>query len=522
MITDRADRLDRHGQVDRRGDVRARPACRCSTPMPRCAGCRARAARWSRRSSERFPGTTATARSIARRCRRWCSAIPTSSPRSRRSSIRRCTTRATRFIAEHGDAPALLFDIPLLFETGGDEAFDKVIVVSAPAEVQRARVLARPGMTAAQARRDPGPADARRGEARARRFRHRHRRRARSDNRRPGRRASSLVSDSRQVDKQRHAGNHLRHRNHRDSIRLAATAWSRSAASRCSTGSKPAATSTLISIPSGPMPSEAEAVHGLIDDLPVGQAAVRRQGRGIARVHRRLRRWSRTMPASISASSITSCSSCGRPPVCTSRMVDTLVLARTRHPGAKHSLDALCTRFGVDRSQRVKHGALLDAQLLAQVYVELTGGRQIGLGLVADTARRRSRRPAGHGHRRANRARPRPHVAAAEELERHRAFIAKLANPLWDRFADGRLTAASRGRTARRAIIRKEQPSGRSGRGPSGRHRGIAARHMQRAGSRRSPRNISRARSPPTSPSGAARTTISPATSSPRSRKAWC
>ena len=66
------------------------------------------------------------------------------------------------------------------------------------------------------------------------------------------------------------------------------------------------------------------------------------------------------------------------------RMVDTLGLARTRHPGAKHSLDALCTRFGVDRSQRVKHGALLDAQLLAQVYVELTGGRQIGLGLVAD------------------------------------------------------------------------------------------------------------------------------------------
>ena len=65
-------------------------------------------------------------------------------------------------------------------------------------------------------------------------------------------------------------------------------------------------------------------------------------------------------------------------------MVDTLTLARTRHPGAKHSLDALCMRFGIDRSHRVKHGALLDAQLLAQVYVELTGGRQIGLGLVAD------------------------------------------------------------------------------------------------------------------------------------------
>src|SRR3546814_2453208 len=65
-------------------------------------------------------------------------------------------------------------------------------------------------------------------------------------------------------------------------------------------------------------------------------------------------------------------------------MVDTLAIARQRHPGAKHTLDALCTRFGIDRSHRVLHGALLDAQLLAQVYVELTGGRQIGLGLVVE------------------------------------------------------------------------------------------------------------------------------------------
>ena len=56
----------------------------------------------------------------------------------------------TRFIVEHGDARALLFDIPLLFETGGERAFDKVIVVTAPSEVQRERVLARPGMTAAK------------------------------------------------------------------------------------------------------------------------------------------------------------------------------------------------------------------------------------------------------------------------------------------------------------------------------------------------------------------------------------
>jgi DNA polymerase III subunit epsilon len=125
---------------------------------------------------------------------------------------------------------------------------------------------------------------------------------------------------------------------------------------------------------------------------------------------------------------------CGRTAVCLSRMVDTLTLARSRHPGAKHSLDALCMRFGVDRSQRIKHGALLDAQLLAQVYVELTGGRQIGLGLVADTgsvAVEQSTRPVTAREPLA----PRPHAPAPEELERHRAFIAQLVNPLWARFA---------------------------------------------------------------------------------------
>jgi len=126
---------------------------------------------------------------------------------------------------------------------------------------------------------------------------------------------------------------------------------------------------------------------------------------------------------------------CGRGAVCMTRMVDTLVLARSRHPGAKHSLDALCTRFGVDRSHRVKHGALLDAQLLAQVYIELTGGRQIGLGLGADqpalstvawgdvVAVERSVRPA------------RPHRPTADETQRHRAFLARISSPLWARFA---------------------------------------------------------------------------------------
>ncbi len=126
---------------------------------------------------------------------------------------------------------------------------------------------------------------------------------------------------------------------------------------------------------------------------------------------------------------------CGRPSVSMSRMVDTLTLARSKHPGAKHSLDALCMRFGIDRSHRVKHGALLDAQLLAQVYVELTGGRQIGLGLIADAGTVAVQQASGPVT--AREVRPaRPHAAAAEELERHRAFIARLVNPLWARFAD--------------------------------------------------------------------------------------
>lgn len=124
----------------------------------------------------------------------------------------------------------------------------------------------------------------------------------------------------------------------------------------------------------------------------------------------------------------------GRPPICLSRMVDTVALARKRHPGAKLSLDALCTRYGVDRSHRVKHGALLDAELLAQVYVELTGGRQIGLELAAEaievvTASEFS------GPLRAGRPprAARPHFASEAELARHRDFISTIESPLWGR-----------------------------------------------------------------------------------------
>jgi len=123
---------------------------------------------------------------------------------------------------------------------------------------------------------------------------------------------------------------------------------------------------------------------------------------------------------------------CGHPEVALERMIDTLVLARRRHPGAKHSLDALCVRYGIDRSHRVRHGALLDAELLAQVYVELTGGRQIGLELATAIGsaaievtvfrpRQREFRP------------PRPHSASIEELARHKAFLESFDSPLWAR-----------------------------------------------------------------------------------------
>ena len=120
---------------------------------------------------------------------------------------------------------------------------------------------------------------------------------------------------------------------------------------------------------------------------------------------------------------------CGRTAICMTRMVDTLPLARTRHPGAKHSLDALCTRYGIDRSHRVHHGALLDAQLLAQVYVELMGGRQIGLGLVADTVRVDATPVAAPAPRQ---VRPARRFTVPEgEMARHRAFLQTITAPLW-------------------------------------------------------------------------------------------
>jgi len=116
-----------------------------------------------------------------------------------------------------------------------------------------------------------------------------------------------------------------------------------------------------------------------------------------------------------------------RPRLDPGRMIDTLVLAKTRFPGLPNSLDALCRRFAIDLSARTTHNALLDCKLLAEVYVELTGGRQRGLSLVTATG---SGAPvASYSH--AGTRSPRPIMPTAEELAAHATFLARLKEPLW-------------------------------------------------------------------------------------------
>src|SRR5262245_41028199 len=106
--------------------------------------------------------------------------------------------------------------------------------------------------------------------------------------------------------------------------------------------------------------------------------------------------------------------------------IDTLELARRKFPGAQASLDALCRRFAIDNSARTKHGALLDAELLAEVYLELIGGRQPGLELVSETAVVFTvTRPVGPVRR------PRPHAPSAAELAAHALLLARIKEPVW-------------------------------------------------------------------------------------------
>lgn len=123
----------------------------------------------------------------------------------------------------------------------------------------------------------------------------------------------------------------------------------------------------------------------------------------------------------------------GRQAIVLNDCVDTLSLARRKHPGASNNLDALCSRYGIDNSRRTKHGALLDAEILAEVYIELIGGKQTGLDLTVRPSIRGI--PALQTGAAASREmRPRPFLSRLTDAERaaHRAFVQTLgADTLW-------------------------------------------------------------------------------------------
>lgn len=126
----------------------------------------------------------------------------------------------------------------------------------------------------------------------------------------------------------------------------------------------------------------------------------------------------------------------GLPAIPMDRAVDTLDMARRKFPGSPASLDALCRRFNIDASARTLHGALLDSEILAEVYLELRGGRQPGL--ILSSGQTTQEKGTGTGEwRPTKRPTPLPSRLTEQERQDHKAFTAGLgANPIWDRYAD--------------------------------------------------------------------------------------
>ena len=177
--------------------------------------------------------------------------------------------------------------------------------------------------------------------------------------------------------------------------------------------------------PQRDMPAEAFAVHGLsaefLADKPLFAAVVDEFVTFIGDAHLVIHNASFDMKflnAELEWAS--------KPILPMGRAKDTLDLARRRFPGAQNSLDALCRRFDIDNSERTLHGALLDSELLAEVYLELIGGRQPGLVLAVDN--RAAEVAAADRVKRE----PRPHAPTAEELAAHEAFLRKeVTDPMW-------------------------------------------------------------------------------------------
>ncbi|MFA7433568.1 MAG: DNA polymerase III subunit epsilon [Gemmobacter sp.] len=190
--------------------------------------------------------------------------------------------------------------------------------------------------------------------------------------------------------------------------------------------------------PERPMPAEAFAIHGLGDDFlrdkpvfaRVGQAFIDFIGDAKLVIHNASFDM-RFLNAELRA--------IGLPILPQDRAIDTLMMARQKFPGAQNTLDALCRRFGIDNSVREKHGALLDSELLAEVYLELIGGRQPDFALapapVKPGPRQEARQP-DEGWRPGPRPAPLPPRLTDDEAAAHAAFVERLGDgAIWKKRA---------------------------------------------------------------------------------------
>ncbi len=177
--------------------------------------------------------------------------------------------------------------------------------------------------------------------------------------------------------------------------------------------------------PERDMPSEAAMVHGLTDEFLADKPVFAETVDGFLNfisdsmlvIHN----------ASFDMNFINAeLTRCGYKRLPMDRSTDTVTMARRMFPGAPASLDALCKRFGVDASSRKMHGALLDAQLLAEVYLELRGGRQPDLAIASTDSIPEESQARAREHRV-----PRAHAASDEELAAHETFLSQLKAPLW-------------------------------------------------------------------------------------------
>ena len=177
--------------------------------------------------------------------------------------------------------------------------------------------------------------------------------------------------------------------------------------------------------PERDMPEEAFAVHGLSEEFLAKQPV-------FAEIAEKFIEYIGDAPLIIHNARFdmgylnAELAACGLAELDMARSLDTVTMARRKFPGARVSLDALCQKFEIDNSDRTLHGALLDARLLSDVYLELIGGRQPEMALKSDTKDDSEMVDVR------NFREPRPHAATPEELETHAEFLKTIKDPLWN------------------------------------------------------------------------------------------